>query len=62
MAHTVKRIEGAVKSMRFTCDHPGCTAGHDDTEIMAGGGLRNMGWLASGGRHFCPVHKDSAGG
>ncbi len=56
--HTEGPNAGGLKDMIFTCDHEGCEAQPDDTEIISKGGMRAMGWYASGGRHFCPEHAE----
>lgn len=41
------------------CDHDGCeTMSPPADEILAGHGLVNMGWLCSGGTHYCPEHRE----
>lgn len=60
MSCLVKRTpEGAVESMTFACDAEGCASAPTDDEIIAAGGMKNMGWHCSGGRHFCPHHHPS---
>ncbi len=57
MAVTVTRHpDKSVKDMTFRCDAEDCGASPTDAEIIAAGGLRNMGWHCAGGRHFCPAH------
>lgn len=39
------------------CSHEGCpTMAPPAEEILRGHGLVNMGWLCSGGTHYCPEH------
>jgi len=48
---------GMVKSMTFHCDFAGCARRPpQDIESLAGGGMRGLGWYASGGVHYCPDH------
>jgi hypothetical protein len=62
MACNIERYEtgnhaGKVKRMTFTCDHDGCDQSPTDEEIIAKGGMQNMGWDCRGGNHFCPEHR-----
>lgn len=52
---------GELKEMKFHCDADGCGVVADDHQIEENGGLRYMGWWASGGKHFCPDHFDQGG-
>jgi hypothetical protein len=52
---------GELKEMIFSCDADGCDVKADDDHIAGSGGLRYMGWWASGGKHFCPTHFDQGG-
>lgn len=52
---------GELKAMIFSCDADSCGVVADDTEITNKGGLRFMGWWASGGRHYCPTHFELGG-
>lgn len=56
MTWYIERQAGVIVSMFVTCDTPGCTCTPTEQEIVAGGGLRNMGWQANGGTHLCPTH------
>ena len=49
-------LPGALKGMYFKCDEPGCDESPSDDDIIAHGGMRNMGWDCRGGRHYCPKH------
>lgn len=52
---------GKLRSVSFSCDHPGCTVVAHDTEIPMVGGLIGLGWECRGGKHFCPDHKNIEG-
>lgn len=51
-------IDGVVE---VRCDSCGMKA-PPAAEIRKGHGLVNMGWACSGGRHFCPEHKEKING
>jgi hypothetical protein len=58
MSCEVVRFEdGGVKLMRFSCDTDGCDALEESPKIKEQGGLTQMGWIALGGRHYCPQHR-----
>jgi hypothetical protein len=56
MTCKVERENGALKAMTFHCDAEGCDVVANDEHIEKSGGLRYMGWWATGGKHYCPDH------
>ena len=51
---------GHLKSMTISCDWDGCEVTEDSDDIVAAGGLNEMGWFCSGGKHFCLDHAQQA--
>ncbi len=51
------------ENMGIQCDSPGCMImAPDNSTLMKHMGLVNMGWQCTGGRHWCPDHKDANDG
>jgi hypothetical protein len=57
------KFPGELTAVIISCDQMDCSKSINDTEIRAGGGLKNMGWdavaISGTQRHYCPEHKRS---
>jgi hypothetical protein len=57
VAKVFRKPTGHLDRIEIICDAEGCdTASPDDTEVIAAGGLKVMGWTCTGGSHLCPKH------
>lgn len=53
----IKRDPVSGEYLGIQCSESGCeTMSPPAAEILAGGGLRRMGWACDGGTHLCPEH------
>lgn len=60
MTSRVEHLPGGGSKITISCDHISCDLSKTDTEIMAEGGLKKMGWQVTPVegklRHYCPAH------